>query len=77
MRIETKTFRPVLDKEALTLGPIDATHVRVLGLIPAKRDYAYPLERAHHLSDRPFLSIVSTYQESPIWDWAGELLAKA
>lgn len=77
MRIDSEPFRPVIDKERLTLGSIDSTHVRVLGIIAAKPDFPYPLEKAHYLRDKPFLSTVSAYQESPIWDLAGELLAQA
>lgn len=78
MRIDQpQAYRPELCKENLALGPVDATHVRVLGIIAAKPDFAYPLEKAHYLIDKPFLSTVSAYQESPIWDWAGELLAQA
>jgi hypothetical protein len=77
MRIEPKTFRPVLTKEQLALGPIDSCHVRVLGVIPAIPDFAYPLETAHPLKLKNFISTVSDHQESPIWDWAGELLAQA
>jgi hypothetical protein len=67
----------LVSKEQLTLGPIDGTHVRVLGLIAAKPDFAYPLEKAHYLSDKQFLSTATAYQDSQIWDWAGELLAQA
>ncbi|MBW4485055.1 MAG: hypothetical protein KME14_21165 [Tildeniella torsiva UHER 1998/13D] len=78
MRIDQpQTYRPELNKNNLALGSVDATHVRVLGIIAAKPDFAYPLEKAHYLRDRPFLSTANAYQESPIWDWAGELLAQA
>lgn len=69
--------RPALTKDQLTLGPVDSCHVRVLGIVPHLPTFPYPLEKAYSLTDRPFLSEASDYQESPIWDWAGELLAKA
>lgn len=77
MRIETKTSRPVPAKDRLALGSIDSCHVRVLGIIPAVPNFPYPLETAHRLKHKNFISTVSDYQESPIWDWAGELLAQA
>lgn len=69
--------RPEPTPDRLTLGSVDAIHVRVYGVVAAKPDYAYPLETAHYLKDKPFLTECSPYQESPIWDWAGELLAQA
>ena len=77
MRKDPKTSRPVLAKEHLALGPIDSCHIRVLGIISAKPDYPYPLARSLYITDRPVLHTASTYQESPVWDWAGELLARA
>jgi hypothetical protein len=67
----------LISQGQLALGPIDSTHIRVRGIIAAKPDFPYPLEKAHYLMDKPFLSTVSDYQDSPIWDWAGELLAQA
>jgi hypothetical protein len=77
MLTTTDHSRPVPAKERLTLGAIDSRHIRVLGIIAAIPQFPYPLETAHSLKHKNFIDTVSAHQESPIWDWAGELLAKA
>lgn len=66
-----------LNSSQISLGPIDAVHIRVFGVIKDRPAYAYPLERFHYLSDRSFLTTANDYQANPVWDLAGKLLLEA
>jgi hypothetical protein len=71
-------MREAICRENIRLASVDS-HVRVTGIISAMPGYAYPLELSLPLEAKEILSIAISrdYQESPIWDWAGELLRAA
>jgi hypothetical protein len=65
-----------IDKQRLALGEIESNTIKVHGLIAAMPQFAYPLPRSFRLVDKPYLHIAQAYQESPVWDWVGDLLAR-